>query len=154
MSDSESERDELNERIDRSEVDEMGPTSDDERGERTSDSEPEDNEEHTPEKVSIELSNKYGSFAAFEEDLRRYSAATYQTFIIRRSEKLKKTNAQFDTIKYKKLVYKCVHHSQYKSEGDGKRPFQHSRKKNCTAEIRLSAQLRSRVVEVITRNGS
>ena len=48
MSDSESERDELNKRIDRSEVDEMGPSSEDDRGERSSDSEPEDSEEHRP----------------------------------------------------------------------------------------------------------
>ena len=50
-----------------------------ERDEQISDSELEDAQEYRPEKVSIELRNEYAFFAAFEEDLRKYSAATYQT---------------------------------------------------------------------------
>ena len=81
-----------------------------------------DSQEYRPERVSDDLRREYASFAAFQEHLRQYSAATFQSFIKRRSEKLKKNNLQLETIQYKKLVYKCVHHSQYKPEGDGKRP--------------------------------
>ena len=79
-------------------------------------------------------------------------AATYQTFIKRRSEKLKPKNARFSTRQYRKLTYKWVRYSEYKPEGPGNQQFVHSRKKGCRAEIRLSAQLPRGELEAQSRH--
>ena len=102
--------------------------------------------------MSLDLNAEYPTFAEFEEDLKRYGATKYQTFIKRRSEKLKATHALFNSIRYKKLVYECVHHSKYKPEESGKREFLTSRKKGCTAEIRVNAHLRDRVLVIQTHH--
>ena len=131
-------------------------SSDSEKEQRDefSDSEKEelDTDEYRPNAVDDDLRAEYASFADFEQDIKRYSAATFQTFIKRRSEKLKAGHAWSADLQYKKLTYNCVHHSEYKSKGTGKREFAHSRKKACGAEIRVSAQLRRGVLEVQQRN--
>ena len=67
----------------------------------------EDRQEYKPREVFVTLRDKYPSFKEFEEDLQRYSTATLQTFIKRRSEKLKPTHVQ-----EKDLVDEPTNHSQ------------------------------------------
>ena len=111
-----------------SESESANRNSEPESGQSDRDNEITEEEEFRPVAESRDLNAEYPTFAEFEEDLKRYGAATYQTFIKRRSEKLKATRALF-SIRYKKLAYTCVHHSKCKPEGSGKREFLHSRKK-------------------------
>ena len=102
--------------------------------------------------MSVILKGEYESFAEFDEDFKHYCAATFQTYIKRRSNKIQRPHAKKEDLQYIKLVYKCVHHSKNISEATGKRQFLHSRKKGCDAEIRVNAQLRRGVLEVQKRD--
>ena len=73
-----------------------------------SETEGQDDEEYRPQEASITLKAEYDSFADFKE----YCAATCQTYIKRRSDKIQRPHAKKDLLQYIKLVYKCVHHSE------------------------------------------
>ena len=109
-------------------------------------------EEFRPHEVSEQLNGEYNSFTEFETDFAAYQAATFQTYVKLRSEKLQQSHVLYEALQFRKVVYSCVHHRAYKSKGTGKRKFVHSRKKECGAEVRIAAQLRRGVIEVQTRN--
>ena len=68
--------------------------SEPESGQSDSDNEITEEEEFRPVAVSLDLTAEYPTFAEFEKDMKRYGAATYQTFIKRWSEKLKANLSQ------------------------------------------------------------
>ena len=98
-------------------------------------------EEFRPHEVSEQLNGEYSSFMEFETDFAAYQAATFQTYVKLRSEKLQQSHVLYEALQFRKVVYSCVHHRAYKSKGTGKRKFVHSRKKECGAEVRITAQL-------------
>ena len=53
-----------------------------------SETESQDDEEYRPQEVSITLKAEYDSFAEFDQDFKEYCAATFQTYIKRRSDKI------------------------------------------------------------------
>ena len=78
----------------KSESESENRNSEPESGQSDSDNEITEEEEFRPVAVSLDLNAEYSTFAEFEEDLKRYDAATCQTFIKRRSEKLKANLSQ------------------------------------------------------------
>ena len=78
------------------------------------DDESEDVGEYRPDGTHEKLKADYSTFADFEKDLRRYSAATFQTFIKRRTEKLPVGHAQQRSIMYRKIHFACIHHEVYR----------------------------------------
>ena len=112
----------------------------------------EDVAEFRPDGTHERLKADYPTFEDFEKDLRRYSAATFQTFIKRRTEKLPVGHAQQHSIVYRKIHFACVHHEIYRSKGSGKRPVTRSRRKGCGAGLSLYAHLRRNVLHLQTIN--
>ena len=53
-----------------------------------SETEGQDDEEYRPQEVSITLKAEYDSYAEFDQDFKEYCAATFQTYIKRRSDKI------------------------------------------------------------------
>ena len=107
-------------------------------------------DQHSPVEVSdsLQLKDDYATFDDLDQAIKRYGAATFQTFIKRRSEALPRGHALEKTVVYRKVQYECVHHEQYKSKGSGKRAIQHSRRKGCSARIIVYAHLRRKVLHV------
>ena len=53
-----------------------------------SETEGQDDEEYRPQEVSITLKAEYDSYAEFDQDFKEYCAATFQTYIKGRSDKI------------------------------------------------------------------
>ena len=53
-----------------------------------SETEGRDDEEYRPQEVSITLKAEYDSYAELDQDFKEYCAATFQTYIKRRSDKI------------------------------------------------------------------
>ena len=98
----------------------MGDDSSKDNTSSDSDSDIEEGEEHhdyAPQKLSDEMEVEYASFAELDEELMRYCASTFQTYVKKRSDKLERSNRMPAVLQYRKIVYACVHDDKCKSKG-------------------------------------
>lgn len=93
-----------------------------------------------------DLSKELKSWDDFLVDWERYKQATFQTFIVGKSDKLAAAHHLSKQLQYMRASFACVHHGGYVAKGTGQRKFLHTRRTGCTAEISVAAELKKKVL--------